>query len=459
MYHTSKHSGIGQVISSDTAGIEALFTDAIRDHVAQNATANAALAASSATDTVRLVPMDFSPEICYTGISESELSQTPQTLATQDAPHIPYSVGEGFPRGVFVSHDLTYAEILSDCELGRLCKNRHETTEYVLWNYGHKFALGSGKITRDGLFLHAIALGLTTNRRTFNSWIHDGMGLYWRERGGYLYLTSWKKLAARITKSAVTYNPKYPERYHPDWVATNLPGQQRVILDLSGSLQSVHAALYGGWIAVKAAKNGFLDISRYTATKLWHCSKRALLGYEKRLGIRVEERYAESADIHSPFVPAHATLHIDKDGKEFASWRLSNRYYPPNIQIHPHNGQRRKIRALCHDRLDNAAPANSSGGGRLRVERTGKLYFEDRVTKKGIALGHKRLHKHLVKHQDAGLRPHYTYMVRRYGKHIYEVSTGDRIRSDRAEVDLRVERTAAFELRRMQYRIGWQGRG
>lgn len=415
--------------------------DGIRP-LATTATANAALAASAACDCTTFASSPRGGEKpsreVYGNVNSDQRTATGQETGTHG------KVSDNF-------RDLTYAEILADCELGRLCKNRHETTEYVLWNYGHKFALGSGKITRDELYTRCVQLELTTNRRTFNSWIHDGMGLYWRERGGYLYLASWRKLAAKLTKWAAKNNP--------DWVATNLPGQQRVILDLSGSLQSVHAALYGGWIAVKAAKNGFLDISRFTLTKLWHCSKRALLGYEKRLGIRVEERYAESADIHSPFVPAHATLHIDKDGKEFASWRLSNRYYPPNIQIHPHNGQRRKIRALCHDRLDNAAPANSSGGGRLRVQRTGKLYFEDRVTKKGIALGHKRLHKHLVKHQDAGLRPHYAYMVRRYGKHIYEVSTGDRIRSDRAEVDLRAERTAAFELRRMQYRIGWQGRG
>lgn len=338
-----------------------------------------------------------------------------------------------------------------DCELGRLCKDRLETREYVLWGYAHVAALGSGKITRDNLFLRCIALGITTNRRTFNSWLQRGMGIYWRERGGYLYLTSWKKLSARHTKNAA--------KYHPDWVATNLPGQQRAMLDLTGSLQSVHAALYGGWIAVKAAKNGFLDISRYTLGILWNSSKRALLGYEKLQGIRVEERYAESADIHNPLIPNHATLHIDKDGKEFASWRLSNRYYPTNVQIHPCNGQRRKIRAACHDQLDSTAPANSSGGGRLRVQRTGKLYFEDRVTKRGIALGHKRLHKHLSKHQDAGLRPHYAYMVRRYGKHIYECSLGDRLRGDHAEIDLKQERTAAFELRRMQYRIGWQGRG
>lgn len=337
-----------------------------------------------------------------------------------------------------------------DCELGRLCKGRLETREYVLWGYAHDAAGGSGKITRNDLFTAVSQLGITTCRRTFNDWLHKGMGIYWRERGGYLYLTSWKKLARKHTKWAA--------QQRPELVSTNLPGQQRVRLDLTGSLQSVHAKLYGGWLTVKAAKNGYLDISRYTLTALWSASKRALLGYEKLLGIRVEERYAESADIHNPLIPAYAYLCLDTNGHDFASWQLSNRYYPTSIEIHPANGQRRKVRKACNGVFDTPNPAAIRRGGGCRIERIGRITFYGKYGKKGYIPAAKQLDRHLRKHGDVWQRPHYIYLTTRYGKRIYECSTGACWRSADDGRDRVGEGAADFQRRRMGYSISWARR-
>lgn len=337
-----------------------------------------------------------------------------------------------------------------DCELGRLAKLRLETRQYVVWCYAHIAADGEGRITRDDLFTALSELGITTNRRTFNRWIHDGNRLYWRERGGYLYLTSWSKLAARLTRWA--------SKYHPDHVETNLPGQQRVQLDLTGSLQSVHANLYGGWITAKAQKHGYLDIARSTLSALWGASRQALLGYEKMLGIRTEDRYAESDDIHNPLIPAHAYLCLDTNGREYVSWQISNRYYPAKqLDIHPAKGQARKVRAGCHN-AQSPNPAGIRRGGGFRVQRIGRIAFYGKYGKKGYVPAAKQLNHHLRKHGDVLDRPHYIYLTTRYGKRIYECSTGDCWRSMTAERDRAGEQSSNFQRRRMQYAIGWAGR-
>ena len=421
--HISRYAPIRQELSADAAGVEALFTDAVRAHVASQSSAPALHSASTAIPLCNAKP-------------SAQDSGTP--AGWPEVARLPFGACPSL------------RDILVDCELGRLARLRLETRQFVLWGYAHKFADGEGRITRATLCNFCIMIGLTTNRRTFNAWIQAGMGLYWRERDGYLYLTGYKKLSARLTK--------YAAKFHPDWIATNLPGQQRVALDLTGSLQSIHAKLYGGWLAVKAAKTGYLDISRYTLGALFGCSRPAMLGYEKLLGIRVTERYAETADIHHPHIPAHATLHIDFDGHEFVSWQISNRYEVSAISIHPANGQRRKIRKACRRQVEMSTPADKKHGGVCRLHRTGRITFHDKATKRGFVTAYKQVDRHLRKHQDSDLRRHYAYMTRRYGKLIYELSTGDCLRSADMGIDRTAERSGAFELRRMQYRMGWASR-
>lgn len=152
------------------------------------------------------------------------------------------------------------AQVWVDCELGRVAICRHELPEYRMWLYGHKAAGGSGRILKSELVTYCKLLSIATSRSTFNGIITRGNRLYWRERGGYLYLTSWKKLASKLTK--------WEAKYAPDHVETNRPGQRRVLLDLTGSLKLAHASIYNGWIAVKSEKLGYLDISRFTLSAL-----------------------------------------------------------------------------------------------------------------------------------------------------------------------------------------------
>ncbi len=338
-----------------------------------------------------------------------------------------------------------------DCELGRLCDNRDETLLYRLLGYGHIFAHGSGKITPDELSTRCRQLGIQFSKRTFNDWIQRGNRLYWYKRGGYLYLTGWRKLSRKLTKWAA--------KFHPEWIATNLPGQQRVMLDLTGDAADVRGKLYVGWLASKAAKNGYLDISRWTLCRLWARSRQTLQRYERRYGVRIEARYAEHHDIHSPLVPAHATLHIDLSGREFASWQISNRFFiPQTIEIHPHNGQRHKVRAACKLAVEQFIPVDYKPDGEFRVQRTGRLTFTNRNGKRGFITAYKQIARHLRKHQDSGLRRHYAYMTKRWGKLVYEMTTGDCMRSADMDIDRTAEQSPAFTLRRMQYRIGWADR-
>lgn len=337
-----------------------------------------------------------------------------------------------------------------DCELGRVAICRHELPEFRLWNYAHKFAGGSGRILKSELLGAYRQYAPSTNRTTFKGIIARGNRLYWRERNGYLHLTSWRKLSQRLTR--------WEAKYHPDHVTTNRPGQRRVLLDLTGSLKLAHALIYNGWIAVKSERLGYLEISRWTLEKLWHRSRRQLLAWEQLVGITTELRYAEHHDITAPLVPNYAYLCLDTDGAEFASWRLPNRFTPAPAILSATNGQRRKIRAACNDVVKSTEPIVFRADGQRRLQRTGKTTFTDRTGKNGIIPAHKQLDKHLRKHHDIFDRRHYAYIATRFGKHIFEMSNGTPVRRG-AGRDYIAEKSIEFQQRRQLYRLCWLDRG
>jgi hypothetical protein len=392
----------------------------------------------------------------HANLSQSTVETELATLAADgfarllaDNGHAPARNGDARPAadgggGAFVP---SARHVLTDCELGRLCQARKQFSEHRLWLYGIKSSDGSGRILKSELYTQCIQLGIVRNRRTFNDILQRGNHFYWKQRGNYIYLAGWKRLAKRQSKWAA--------KHAPDLVATNLPGQRRVWLDLTGSHQQGHVAIYNAWLGIKAEKNGYLDISRWTLTRLWRRSVPALLRWERLAGIRIEHRYAEHADIHNPLIPAHANLCLDKDGSEFASWRLSNRFYPAPIQSHGQAGQRKKVRSACRVTVDKFEPTVIKPGGQRRVKRIGRINFHDKTSGSRFTPAHKSLDQHLRKHNDIFDRPHYAYMARRYGKHIYEMSDGTPARHSHAERDRVGEKSVAFRLRQMQYRIGW----
>ncbi len=349
------------------------------------------------------------------------------------------------------AHERGYAYVWADCELGRVAICRHELSEFRMWSYAHKLANGEGRILKSQLMTECDRLGIASKRSTFNGIRARGNRLYWRERGGYLYLTSWKKLSVKLSK--------WEAKYAPAHVATNRPGQRRVLLDLTGSLKLAHATVYNGWIAVKSERLGYLDIARETLSALWGRGKSQLRSWERVIGIRAELRYAEHHDITAALVPNYAYLCQDTDGNEFASWRLPNRFSPVPVTLASHAGQRKKVRSACNTVVKSTDPATQNPGGKRRVLRTGKTTFSDKTGKNGTITAHKQLDKHLRKHNDIFDRRHYAYIATRYGKHIFEMSDGTPVRSGQAQRDYAVERTAEFSQRRQAYRLHWLDRG
>lgn len=339
------------------------------------------------------------------------------------------------------------AGVLIDGELFRISITRREYSEHRLWVYGHQFAKGEGRILRSELFKSIQQLGIVGSKRTFDDILQRGNGLYWRQRGHYIYFTGWQKLAAKLTA--------WEAKHHPDRVATNLPGQRRVWVDLRCTALEGHARVFNAWVSIKAAKLGYLDISYWTLTRLWNRTASTIRNWGRVAGMRVEQRYAEHHDIHNPLIPAHAILCLDTDGNEFTSHQLSNRYIPAHADIHDHNGQRRKVRAACRIRVDKSMPPVLRAGGPRRLQRTGRITFHDKSGKNGFSPAHKQLNRHLKKHNDIFDRPHYAFMTRRYGKHIYEMSDGTPVRRATAQRDRLAEQSPAFRQRAQQYRIGW----
>jgi hypothetical protein len=438
MYHTSKYSGIGQVSSVDVEAITALYVDSVAAYVDHH-TRRAGVESATRTDTAQAADVGAGDR----GTIDVEAGrgwESPVELAVQFP-------AQAKPRQ---PHPSDIAQVWVDCELGRVAICRHELPEYRLWLYGHKFANGEGRILKSEMYKSIARLGIATSRSTFAGIIARGNRLYWRERGGYLYLTGWRKLSQKLTR--------WEAKYAPDHVATNRPGQRRVQLDLTGSLKLAHALIYNGWIAVKSEKLGYLEIARSTLSALWNRSKKQLITWEQLVGIRAELRYAEHHDITAPLVPNYAYLCIDTDGKEFASWRLPNRFTPASANISTTNGQRKRVRSACNHVVESVDPAIQTPGGKRRLLRTGRTNFSDRMGKNGLIPAHKQLDKHLRKHNDIFDRRHYAYIATRYGKHIYELSDGVQVRNG-AGRDWIAEKSPAFIARRSGYRLWWLDRG
>ena len=340
--------------------------------------------------------------------------------------------------------------VLVDPELGRLAVYRRELSEYRVWCYAKKFSDGSGKVNRKAFYDYLHGLGIIASKRTFDDILLRGNHLYWKARKHNIYLTGWGKLSKKLTRWA--------EKFHPESVTSNRPGMRRVWLDLTGKLQTCHASIYHAWFAVRAGDDGYLDISRAALVDLWGRSVRCLIQWERVAGIKIKERYAESYNINSCMIPPYAYLCVDKNGQEFASWQLPNRFIIPSVNVHQHNGQRRKVRRLVNASVDTSKPAIEKAGGRHRVQRVGRLYFTGKMTKKGYKSAHKQIDEHLRKHQDIFARRHYAYALRRYGKVIYDFSIGDTIRESRVERDRQAEATREFQRRAVEWRLDWVDR-
>lgn len=347
----------------------------------------------------------------------------------------------------------------TDFELTRLAIADGEASEIRLWMFARAFSDGSGHIEKTLLFNHLKRLKIISSKSTFDAILARGRWVYWTTAPGtnehsqtalYVYLTGYKSLARKLTQRTL--------KNHAERVETNRPGTHFYYVDWSGNIQDVEARIYAGWIAQKAAENGFIRISRARLHQLWNRSTRQHIRWEKRAGMRVEACYAEHHNINNPLIPGYAYLCLEEDGKTvFASWRTDNRYSVPQLpEEYPHKGQRRKARTAVNQLMDDSQPVYEHADG--QHEKTGRTHFFDKQNGKRSIFGFKALRRHLKKHQDTFTRRHYIRRGQRYGKHIEELSTGDFYRNLDTRRDYKGEQSPAFRDLAMFWRLGWSNR-
>jgi len=336
-------------------------------------------------------------------------------------------------------------------DLLRCAVKIHHLPAFRLWAYAHTAAAGRGWIAIDALEQAAREVGIVGSRRNLMHLVKTGKRLFFRPdyAAGRVYLVGSERVAGRLARRAGD--------------ESNLPGSRRIRIDLAGSLATVEARVYAAWIAQKAAKTGYLDISRVVLASLWGRAVPTLLKWEKMAGIKVESSYAEYhpqlADPcrtpvnHEALIPTHAYLCLDKQGRDYVAWQTVNRYFPPRqaaARLHDHAGNTRKLRGSVNARLDSTQPANVRGRGSV-ASNTGRVYFADSDPGAANARSaHKKIAAHLRKHGDIHKRPHYAYTVKRFRVHIREMSFGEQFCVAGIR-DYKGEKGASFKKRRAAY--------
>lgn len=363
-------------------------------------------------------------------------------------------------------------DTLVDRELGRGAFVRGEVREYRCWCYGHNLIRSeypSGLVPKTALFDYLVSLGIVKTQRNYDDIIQAGRGLYWVLRTvkgvQVIQLRSWANLAKRMIKLEQVKKPYKVAKEAPCQDAiimrtfdTNQPGTSRVWLDLSGSIPDARATLYKSWIMGRAEnKMQRAQISRRVLQALWHVPRKTLLAMEKRANFHPDTVYDEHHDPNADLVPSYAFLCQSKDGSQFASWRGSNWFTYQPVNKHPHGGQRRKVRKIVESTLEQSEPASLANGGQQRAKRPGRLHLVSITGKNGFTPAHKRLERHLRKHQDMHVR-HYALLGFRYGVHIEEYSTGSCYRSIKQWRDQVVEGSTAFRELASKYRREWTER-
>lgn len=397
-----------------------------------------------------ITPCDPRPENLLPTGDKNEAARTAE----------PQTVEQGTPDAAQLPPQLPAVRI--DVELARLAVATRRAACFRVWAVAHALGNGSGFIDRvellDALTLH----GYVASKRTFDQQVQRGAGTFWTydSTTGRLYLAGAARLAVRLTRKVQVAGREAV-------ISTNEPGATRAYVDLSGELVNAEARIYAAWVRARqeqaARRSAFFEISRANLQALWNRSKTTLLNWEKLTNVQTEDRFTEHHETTGEMIPKHAYLCLDEAGTAYTSWRLPNRFSAPPIEIHPHAGQRRKIRAAVramftdvHD--STAQAAHKMGGGSPRIALPGRLNFYNRrqwSKRHGYEFkdGHKLLSQHLKKHGDV-FTPHHAEIETRYGIHIMECTLGDHRRG--TPRDYHAEQTPEFKTRRMWHKIGLQ---
>jgi hypothetical protein len=188
------------------------------------------------------------------------------------------------------------------------------------------------------------------------------------------------RLAQTLTRQAV-------QTGREALVATNLPGQGKLYVDLSGSVKDSRARLYAAWLGVVGAK---APLSRKVLKALWGRATKTLLGYEDVAGVGVRANFAQYHDPCAPCVPAHAFLCQDDHRRAFVSWRLPNTYSFTSVSPARKGNARKARKAALAAYTDTPRPVEKMGDG---MQRVGRLYFADEANAAEPAF--KQIDRHL----------------------------------------------------------------
>lgn len=416
------------------------------------------IAASGCSQSARqeaLALLEAHPEFRQHCPSQGETSETGGAAPEQVA---------ASPSWAAVKIDLdlhAIAELLPRRNLFRLMR---------VWEYAQRLNTehyqGAGYVDKTALHARLTQAGIPYSTRNFNRIVRDGAQAVageksrpalWRidvKNPERIWLVGYEALVAALCQIAI-------DEGLAEAVAHNRPGRCKHWVDLSGSIGAAKARRLAAWDAYKRAwrrtssgkrRAEGLQISRASLRRTWGRSKNTFLRWERRARVRKRIHYAQDHDIWGLLIPNHAYLCQSTSGHTFASWRLPNTYIFNHEERHTSRGNCRKARrivnALLEPVLEQPADKKWCGG----AHRTGRLYFSNRHSKRGVVDGYKQLSRHLRRHQDYRQRHYAHYRTTRKGIRIWERSFGQPLAMfDR---DFKGEATPEFRERRRRYRLG-----
>lgn len=182
-------------------------------------------------------------------------------------------------------------------------------------------------------------------------WIRNGVGLFWRQHQGRLYLFGYQELCKRAVDAAFAAGL-------PDLVSTNPPGAKFMVIPLGTKPIEFYAYALAAWHNSRG--NHTQNISRVVLEALWNVSKKTLITWEKEIGIDVTKCYAVYTDTqYLPAKHAYPTLHVvgtpegGTDIEVRATARHSNIYHAPTMKEHQHKRTPREARRIARLAIDD----------------------------------------------------------------------------------------------------------
>lgn len=337
-HHSSKHSP-GQHTNPDAAGVLALFTDAVRDHLAASRRG-----AHAAADGGRAGS-------CPHGVDNSDV----QSDLTSDT------------------------TIRCDIELARIALGLHLSALFRLWLILHEIArqTNAQAFTRVQLDAALQTYGVNGCAAYITRLLSDGAGRFWRiDAAGCIFPRGYISLCKELTRQAIDDGLPH--------LLDHLPGTRKpMYVNVSGSMKDFEAQIVAAWYEC----HNNPTVSRFLLERWFNRSDVTLRKLERRA--RVEKTYNTAETLEPSAIPLNATGELrfhrqrkNKRGQTVYSFQLPNTYRVRNVRQHPYRGQGRKAAALIRQQLASLVTGLCEAGdsdnfGVPGDDNRGRLYYAD----------------------------------------------------------------------------------